>query len=27
VITSDVDDIRALLSGEPAAVKIVVRKP
>jgi hypothetical protein len=27
VITSDVDDIRALLSGEPAAVKRVVRKP
>jgi hypothetical protein len=27
VITSDVDDIRALLYGEPEATRIVVRKP
>lgn len=27
VITSDVDDIRALLSGEPGSTRIVVRKP
>ncbi len=27
VITSDVDDIRALLSGEPGATRIVVRRP
>jgi len=27
VITSDVDDIRALLSGEPGATRIVLRTP
>jgi hypothetical protein len=27
VITSDVDDIRALLSAEPRAAKIIVRRP
>ena len=27
VITSDIDDIKALLSGEPGATRIVIRKP
>ena len=26
-ITSDIDDIKALLSGEPGATRIVIRKP